>query len=112
MPGLVGRIMPIAGSIDRELVEGLILKNKGRRAQVDIELVGWQKQTIHHERTFSLRDASSLGMGGGLRHTESLRWREEWEETKHRRRPKLTSGGEGVMRGPYTKSWKKWWWKP
>ena len=41
--------MQIAGSIDRELAEGMILKNKGRKARMDIDLVGWQKRTIQHE---------------------------------------------------------------
>ena len=49
VPGPVGRVMQIARSIDRELADDMILKNKGRRARVDVDLVGWQKQTIHHE---------------------------------------------------------------
>ena len=47
--GPVGRIMQIVGSIDRGLAEGMILKNKGRRARMDIDIIEWQKQTIQHE---------------------------------------------------------------
>ena len=51
--GPVGRIMQIVRSIDRELMEGMILKNKGRRARMDIDLVGWHSRpsSTRWERT-------------------------------------------------------------
>ena len=54
IPGLVGRIAQIVVSIGRELGENLILKNTSRRIKRDIDIVGWQKQTIQYDLSIDL----------------------------------------------------------
>ena len=54
IPGLVGRIAQIADSIGRELGENLVLKNASRRIKRDIDIVGWQKQTIQYDLSIDL----------------------------------------------------------